>query len=78
LILDELLPLARRGLEQLSLDAADIQRFLGVIQARVETGRTGAAWQRAFVARNGVDWQGLTLAYREQQDSGAPVHTWRF
>jgi gamma-glutamyl:cysteine ligase YbdK (ATP-grasp superfamily) len=77
LILDELLPLARRGLEQLTLDAADVDHFLGVIQARVETGQTGTAWQRAFVARYGLDWQGLTLAYREQQDSGAPVHTWR-
>ena len=78
LILDDLLPLARHGLEQLSLDVTDIDRFLGVIQARVETGQTGAAWQRAFIARHGTDWQGLTLAYREQQDSGTPVHTWRF
>lgn len=78
LILTELLPMARSGLEQLALDAADIERFLSVIQARVETGQTGAAWQRAYVARYGADWRGLTLAYREQQDSGAPVHTWRF
>ncbi len=77
LVLNELLPLARRGLEQMTLDAADIDRFLGVIQGRVETGQTGAAWQRAYVARYGADWQGLTLAYREHQDSGAPVHTWQ-
>lgn len=76
LILDELLPMARCGLEQLILDPADIDRFLGVIEARVGSGLTGAVWQRAYVARYGPDWAGLTLAYRERQDSGRPVHEW--
>lgn len=76
LILRDLLPMAEHGLEQLDIDRADAQRFLGVIRGRVENACTGAAWQRAYVARHGPDWPALTLAYRERQASGAPVHEW--
>lgn len=76
LILHELLPMARRGLEELGLDGADIERFLSIIQARVETGQTGAAWQRAYVQRHGPDWEGLTLAYQQLHNSATPVHAW--
>jgi gamma-glutamyl:cysteine ligase YbdK (ATP-grasp superfamily) len=76
LILRELLPMAQRGLEQLDIDRADAERFLGVIRGRVENACTGAAWQRAYVARHGADWAALTLAYRERQSSGVPVHEW--
>lgn len=77
LILDELLPLAREGLEQLTVDRSDQKRFLDIIRRRTETGATGAAWQRAYVARHGRDWESLTQAYRERHDSGRPVHEWR-
>ena len=76
LILDELLPQARRGLEQSGLDARDVERFLDVVRARTETGATGAAWQRAYVARHGRDWGKLTRTYHELHDSGRPVHEW--
>jgi hypothetical protein len=76
LILDELLPQARQGLEQLALDAWDVQRFLNVVRARTEAGATGAAWQRAYVARHGRDWEKLTQVYREWHESGRPVHEW--
>ena len=77
LILDELLPQARQGLEQLALAAEDVERFIGVVHARTQSGATGAAWQRAYVARHGPDWEALTQAYRERHDSGRPVHEWR-
>ncbi len=76
LILDDLVPLARRGLELLEMDAADIGRWVGTVAARVANGCTGAAWQRAWVARHGRDWPGLVAAYRERQDAGRPVHEW--
>ena len=76
LLLRELLPLARRGLEKREFDRADIARYLGIIESRVASGQTGAAWQRAHVARHGPDMQALTCAYRERQRSGAPVHEW--
>ncbi len=75
-LLEELTPLARRGLQRLDIDAADISDYLGVIAARVETGRTGADWQRRFLARHGPDLKALTVAYLEQQRRGRPVHEW--
>jgi len=76
LLLGELLPLARRGLEQLGVDAALASRYLGIVERRVSEQRTGADWQRAFVGRYGDDMAQLTRAYRERQTSGLPVHLW--
>jgi hypothetical protein len=78
LLLQELLPLARRGLESLEIDRADIDAYLGIIEARVRSGCTGARWQRAYVARHRCDLETLTAAYLEQQNSGRPVHEWGF
>ncbi len=81
LLLAELLPLARDGLTQLELDATDIERDLGIIEARVRSGQNGAAWQRRFVAKHlraDADATMLALcdAYREHQSRGTPVHEW--
>ena len=76
LVLEELLPQARAGLEQLEIDAGDTDRYLQIIERRVGSGQTGTDWQRAWVARHGRDFAGLTAAYRTHQDSGRPVHEW--
>jgi hypothetical protein len=76
LLLEELLPLARRGLRALEIDAADVTDYLDLIAARVESGRTGADWQRRFLARHGPDLSALTLAYLERQRGGKAVHEW--
>jgi len=76
LVLDRLLPLARRGLGLLEIEPADSERYLAVIESRVRNGCNGAAWQRAFVAKHGRDMAALTAAYRLRQDSGLPVHEW--
>src|SRR5262249_29174278 len=44
LILEKLLPMARRGLQDSQLAADDVERFLGIIEARVTNERTGAQW----------------------------------
>lgn len=72
----QLLPLARRGLEQLEIDANDIDRYLGIIEARVCCGQTGAAWQRAYAALHDNDLAEMTQVYRRNQESKAPVHEW--
>jgi hypothetical protein len=72
----DLLPRARRGLLGLGIDAGEAEHWLGVIAGRLETGRTGAAWQRAYVARHGADMAALTAAYLERQQGGRPVHEW--
>jgi gamma-glutamyl:cysteine ligase YbdK (ATP-grasp superfamily) len=76
LLRQELLPLARRGLASLGIDDDEIRLWLGVIEDRIRSGRTGTAWQRAWVARHGSDMQALTKAYLERQAGGAPVHEW--
>ncbi|MBK8182533.1 MAG: glutamate--cysteine ligase [Candidatus Competibacteraceae bacterium] len=76
LFLEELLPLARRGLLALDIDAADIQTYLAIITARVTSGCTGADWQQRFFSRHGSDLTELTLAYLDRQRSGQPVHEW--
>ena len=76
LILEHLLPLAKQGLQVLGIAEDEIQDYLQIIQARVSSGSNGAAWQRAFVKRNGRDMVALTAAYLERQDKGQPVHEW--
>ena len=45
LVLDHLMPLAEAGLRRQKVDEADVKRYLGCVDARVRTGRTGARWQ---------------------------------
>ncbi|MCC5858672.1 MAG: glutamate--cysteine ligase [Ectothiorhodospiraceae bacterium] len=76
LLLESLIPKARQGLEQLGLPPAEFQPYLDVIEARVRTGRTGAAWQQAWVRRHGPNFEGLVADYWKQQTAGTPVHEW--
>lgn len=72
----ELLSAAQAGLEALELDRDDINDYLGIIEARLASGRNGTTWQRTWVERHGHDMEALTAAYRERQASGKPVHEW--
>jgi gamma-glutamyl:cysteine ligase YbdK (ATP-grasp superfamily) len=76
LLLEELLPAARQGLEALEIDRDDIDKYLGIIEGRARTAMNGAAWQRAWVERHGRKMEALTEAYYRQQTAGQPVHTW--
>jgi hypothetical protein len=71
-----LLEQARKGLEVLRVDRGDIDRYLAVIEARVASGATGAAWQRGFVNKHGRNLRTLTCAYRDLSATGEPVHHW--
>jgi gamma-glutamyl:cysteine ligase YbdK (ATP-grasp superfamily) len=72
----DLLPRAWRGLQDLGLDDGEVELWLGVIAGRLRSGRTGAEWQRAFVAHHRCDMAALAAAYLERQRSGRPVHEW--
>ena len=74
-VLQELLPLARQGLEQLGTCSEAIDRYLDVIEQRVASGRNGAQWQLDHFARRRDPFH-LTADYLEHQRSGAPVHEW--
>ena len=82
LILDELLPLAREGLEAPGLDAENIDLYLGTIEERVSSRRTGAQWLLESIAGLSTDaplterLSAVTAATAARQQNGAPVHTW--
>ncbi|GAB4346638.1 MAG: glutamate-cysteine ligase family protein [Gammaproteobacteria bacterium] len=76
LLQEELIPLAREGLQRYGLDESEIRSYLGIIEGRVVSGQNGAGWQRAWVSRHGADMTALTQAYIENQRSGSPVHEW--
>jgi gamma-glutamyl:cysteine ligase YbdK (ATP-grasp superfamily) len=83
LVLRHLLPMAHDGLQRRGVAAEVRDRYLGVIEGRAKSGRTGAAWQVATVAA--LQEKGMTrpmaLAemlrlYCERMHSNQPVHTW--
>jgi len=76
LLQQAILPMARRGLERMELDTADIDLYMGVIEARILQSCNGAIWQRRYVAGHGADMSGLAKAYIERQQHGEPVHEW--
>ncbi len=83
LILEHLLPAARRGLQQRQVDDGDIDRYLAVIEQRVLTGRTGSQWQidalEALAPKvdRGAVFGALVQGLVNRQWQGAPVHTWQ-
>lgn len=83
LILNELLPLAREGLESKKIDPEDIDRYLGVLENRVKAERTGSAWALRSWANGdatGVRPQErqrrITKQMIECQRTDVPVHEW--
>ena len=76
LLLEDMLPAAAAALRTLDIPDVEVERYLGIATRRVEAGANGATWQRRWVERHGADFNALTLAYLDAQDSGQPVHEW--
>lgn len=82
LILGELLPMARRGLESLGIGAADCERYLSVVKERVESRRTGSSWLLDSLEAMGDGGShmerlaSLTASTLAHQWEGEPVHAW--
>ena len=82
LILEELLPVARDGLKMKGIDPSDVDRYLGIVEERVRTKKTGSQWQ--LDSFNGLRDRGnrgerlgaITGAIIENQKGGQPVHLW--
>jgi gamma-glutamyl:cysteine ligase YbdK (ATP-grasp superfamily) len=77
LLLDELIPTAKRGLAKLDIEEDDINKYISIIHDRIESEQNGANWQRRWVSKHGRDMQHLSCNYLEQQNSGLPVHQWK-
>ena len=82
LITKELIPIAREGLKKAKIDKADISKYLGIIQERVETQRTGSQWVVDSFSRFKKDVTidealvATTAGIYYRQKEGKPVHTW--
>lgn len=82
LILKELIPISRKGLESRNMDKKDIDKYLGIIEDRAKHHMNGARWQlRAFtkLAKEVSRDEALTVmtaAILKNQTEGKPVHTW--
>ncbi|MEM9887260.1 MAG: CBS domain-containing protein [Bacteroidota bacterium] len=82
LVLNELLPIAKKGLEKQKVDAADIDRYLGIIEQRAQKHMNGARWQlRAFTKLKKQVTPDeaasiLTASIIKNQEKEVPVHLW--
>jgi gamma-glutamyl:cysteine ligase YbdK (ATP-grasp superfamily) len=78
-----LVPRAQEGLERAGVDSREAARFLAIFRDRVETGVTGAVWQRRTLdalLRKGVErdeaLRRMLARYLTNFEGGKPVHTW--
>ena len=82
LVLDRLLPIAEAGLRRSGIVEADIKRYLGVVEARVRTARSGARWLLSSwnalkgKATSGERSNALVAATLARQQTGRPVAEW--
>ena len=80
LVLRRLLPMAYEGLAAWGVDAADADRYLGIIEQRCLRNTNGAEWfVRRMADRTGDRYDALraTLAdYTEGMHANVPVHEW--
>ena len=82
LLTGELLPLAREGLARKGVDAGDVDRYVGIVEERVRTGRSGARWMLdGFAALQkqaspSERLSAITGAARRQQGESVPVARW--
>ena len=85
LILDELLPIARKGLLASGIDTVDTDNYLRIVEDRVASRMTGSQWMLDSLAR--MKKQPSTRADRlnavvsgmiTRQQAGEPIHRWSF
>ncbi|MBW8802614.1 MAG: glutamate--cysteine ligase [Catenulisporales bacterium] len=84
LVLNDLLPAARRGLDVLGIDCRDRDELLGIIEGRCRTGRNGSTWLSGAFERlvfgEGLEraeaLERLTIEYADLMLGGTPAHTW--
>ncbi|MFB6263263.1 MAG: glutamate-cysteine ligase family protein [Bradymonadaceae bacterium] len=82
LISDQLLPLAAKGLERSGIADDDIERYLGLIDRRIDAEQTGSIW--ALNSFHEMDEEkglaermaAITSHVVDQQTSGVPVAEW--
>lgn len=81
-VIKEMLPIARKGLEKLAVQSTEIDTFLGVISRRLDSGITGARWQKQVLdlldkqMNRKQACQELVALYSRHMRSGNEVSQW--
>lgn len=82
LLTEELLPRVRDGLARKEVAPGDVDRYVGIVEERVKTGRSGARWMLdgfsalSNQASASERLSAITGAARRQQGEGIPVAQW--
>ncbi len=82
LLQKELIPIAREGLKKQKIKKKDIDRYMSMIEGRIDTGKTGSQWAlNSFskISKKASKDQALlaiTAATLKHQKEEKPVHTW--
>jgi CBS domain-containing protein len=82
LLLEQLLPLAKKGLDRAGADPDDSARYLGILERRISTGRTGSRWMLQSIAEMkgkgsaGARLNALTAAMIARQRTDRVVSDW--
>lgn len=82
ILMDILLPIAKEGLNKAGVHEEESSKYLGIIEDRVRSGRTGSVWM--LDSFNGLKEVGnvyeaaisLTEGIYSRQKNGSPAHTW--
>ncbi|MDX1685945.1 MAG: CBS domain-containing protein [Saprospiraceae bacterium] len=82
LILEELLPMSKTGLEMVGVGDEEINKYLSIIEQRALSEKTGAQWQKNNYRKlkdkykPGVATRLLVQFSVDQQKENRPVHEW--
>ncbi len=82
LLCEHLLPQARQGLQHVGIHKEDCDRYLDLIQERVETAQTGSTWMLDSLdamrdaGSMAERMAALTMSTIARQKEGRPAHTW--
>jgi CBS domain-containing protein len=84
LLLEQLIPMSRKGLQKMKINEEDISRYIDVIEARVRKHQTGSIWlvQSFNKLRKDANIEeavvAVTSGMLKRQYSGLPVHEWDY
>jgi len=82
LIREELIPLAKHGLQKAGVAQSDIDKYMGIIEARNETVHTGSRWMLysfGKLHKETTREEAITAiisAMRQKQKENQPIHEW--
>jgi hypothetical protein len=76
LIIEKLIPKAKKGLQHLDISKDSIDYYLDIIAARSASGQTGAILQIDHLRKTKGDTHMLLKDYLQHQHNNIPVHHW--